>query len=68
MQKNENISIPTSLYEELERLQKNSVFSDVNELVIAALQEFVDKKTSSPETNERDEAIIKERLKNLGYL
>jgi metal-responsive CopG/Arc/MetJ family transcriptional regulator len=63
------VKIPDTLYKELENVHKQSIFPSLDDLIIFILQEYLDKQNASPEKNEKDaEKIIKERLKNLGYL
>jgi len=63
------LKIPRPLYNKLQRIIEETGFSSVNEFVVyilrdlAALQKGDDKELSADEVR-----LIKERLKNLGYL
>ena len=67
------LKIPRPLYEHLKATIKGSGFGSVNEFVVFVLRELTssvppkDAKDSSGLTKEEVE-IIKQRLKNLGYL
>ena len=67
------LKIPRPLYEHLKTTIKGSGFGSVNEFVVFILRELTssvpdkDQKDSSGLTKE-EVSIIKQRLKNLGYL
>ncbi len=63
------VKIPDTLYKELENFHKQSIFTSLDDLIVFILQEYLDKQSASTDKNEKDtDKIIKERLKNLGYL
>jgi hypothetical protein len=67
------LKIPRPLYEHLKTTIKGSGFGSVNEFVVFVLRELTssapakDQKDSSGLTKQEVE-IVKQRLKNLGYL
>jgi len=67
------IIIPNDLKESLEKIVKDSSeFSSVNDYATYILKQIAEKKLASQKQDEvyskEDEAKIKERLQNLGYL
>jgi hypothetical protein len=67
------VTIPNDLKETLEKIVKESnEFSSVNDYATYILKQVADKKMASKKQTEvyskEDEAKIKERLTNLGYL
>lgn len=67
------VTIPNDLKETLERIVKESnEFSSVNDYATYILKQVAEKKMASKKQSEvyskEDEAKIKERLQNLGYL
>ncbi len=69
MSKTKVINIPETLKLELINILEGSVFTSVDELASFVLQDYIDKQKGNNEPSaEQDEDIIKERLKNLGYL
>lgn len=67
------ITIPNDLKEQLEKIVKDSnEFSSANDYATYILKQVADKKLAGKKQDEvyskEDEAKIKERLTNLGYL
>jgi Arc/MetJ-type ribon-helix-helix transcriptional regulator len=65
-----NIEIPKEIGKRLQRrVDETHEFGSVQEYVIYILQQVIEKlDAQTPEYSAQDEAKIKERLKNLGYL
>jgi len=67
------ITIPNDLKTQLEKVVKNSSeFNSVNDFATYVLKQIAEKKLANQKQEEvyskEDEAKIKERLQNLGYL
>lgn len=63
------ISIPTSLYKEIEEKIKDSEITSVASYVTKVLRgSLSEKKEAEQPMNKEDEEKIKERLKALGYI
>ena len=63
------VSIPTSLYKEIEEKIKELEITSVSSYVTKALREKLSEKEGSPEAlSKEDEEKVKERLKALGYI
>ncbi len=63
------ISIPTSLYKQIEEKIKNSEFSSVSSFITKALKDRLAQEEKSQEAfSEEDEEKVKQRLKALGYI
>jgi metal-responsive CopG/Arc/MetJ family transcriptional regulator len=63
------LKIPRPLYNELKRIIENTGFSSVNEFVVYVLRDIVALSKGEDEDLSAEEVrLIKERLKNLGYL
>ena len=66
---NKEIRIPQELYRRLQAHLKDSVFSSLDDLAAFALQDYLDRQSPAKEATKDDaDKIIRERLKNLGYL
>lgn len=64
-----DISIPASLYKQIEEKIKGTEMESVSSYVIKALKEILAKEEGTPESlSKEDEEKVKERLKALGYL
>ncbi|MCK4758972.1 MAG: CopG family transcriptional regulator [Candidatus Aminicenantes bacterium] len=64
-----DISIPASLYKQIEKKIKGTEMESVSSYVIKALKEILAKEEGTPESlSKEDEEKVKERLKALGYL
>jgi metal-responsive CopG/Arc/MetJ family transcriptional regulator len=63
------LKIPRPLYNKLKRIIENTGFSSVNEFVVYVLRDIVALSKGEDEDLSAEEVrLIKERLKNLGYL
>jgi len=63
------VSIPTSLYKEIEEKIKDSEITSVSSYIIKVLREKLSQKEESAEAlSKEDEEKVKERLKALGYI
>lgn len=66
---NKQIHIPQELHRRLQAHLEKSVFSSLDDLVAFALQEYLERQHTAEQTDAEDaDKIIRERLKNLGYL
>ncbi|NVM03956.1 MAG: CopG family transcriptional regulator [Candidatus Helarchaeota archaeon] len=70
--KNNTISIPNSLAEKIKKRMKGTDFSSMSEYVTFILRKVIFKIESDEEKREafskEEEAKVKERLRNLGYI
>ena len=63
------VSIPTSLYKEIEEKIKDSEITSVSSYITKILREKLSQKEESAEAlSKEDEEKVKERLKALGYM
>jgi len=63
------LKIPRPLYNKLKRIIEDTGFSSVNEFVVYVLRDIVALSKEEDEDLSAEEVrLIKERLKNLGYL
>jgi len=63
------VSIPTSLYKEIEEKMKDLEITSVSSYITNVLREKLSQKEESAEAlSKEDEEKVKERLKALGYL
>jgi metal-responsive CopG/Arc/MetJ family transcriptional regulator len=63
------LKIPRPLYNKLKRIIEDTGFSSVNEFVVYVLRDIVAlSKEEDEELSTEEVRLIKERLKNLGYL
>lgn len=63
------LKIPRPLYNKLKRIIEDTGFSSVNEFVVYVLRDIVAlQKGDDRELSTEEVRLIKERLKNLGYL
>lgn len=63
------LKIPRPLYNKLKRIIEDTGFSSVNEFVVYVLRDIVAlSKGEDEELSAEEVRLIKERLKNLGYL
>ena len=60
--------LPAALYQRIETRAKNTEFGSVDEYVIFILEEVLREDDETVALNEQDEAEVKKRLKDLGYL
>jgi hypothetical protein len=64
-----DISIPSSLYKQIEEKIRGTEMDSVSSYVTKVLKEILAKEEGTPETlSKEDEEKVKERLKALGYL
>ncbi len=64
-----DISIPASLYKQIEEKLKGTEMESVSSYVTKVLREILAKEDAAPEAlSKEDEEKVKERLKALGYL
>lgn len=63
----ENIKVPQPLYESLLEAVHDSKFNSVEELSIFILQNYLDHQVKNI-SSEKEQEIVEERLRNLGYL
>ena len=64
-----DISIPASLYKQIEEKIKGTEMDSVSSYVTKVLKENLAKEEGAPESlSKEDEEKVKERLKALGYL
>ena len=69
MSKTIAMNIPETLHLELIKKLQGSAFNSVDDLSSFVLQEYLDKQTENKgSSEEEEEQVIKERLRNLGYL
>lgn len=70
MKEKVTIKIPQELYENLKSMIEGTGFSSTTEFIVFVLRTLVStgKITEDDRLTEQDVAIIKERLKRLGYL
>lgn len=61
------VKIPKRLIEKIEEYIKDSEFKSVNEYVSFVIEEVM-KDDDETEFSEEDEKLVKDRLKDLGYL
>ncbi len=64
------LKIPRPLYEKLKRVIEGSSYRSVNEFVVYVLRDLLAEQPQSPDAGltEKEVAIIRERLRKLGYL
>lgn len=63
------VSIPTSLYKEIEEKIKDSEITSVSSYITKVLREKLSQKEESAEAlSKEDEEKVKKRLKALGYI
>lgn len=64
------LKIPRPLYEKLQRVIDGSSYRSVNEFVVYVLRDLLAEQPEVPSAglSEREIAIIRERLRKLGYL
>lgn len=63
------LKIPRPLYNKLQKIIKETGFSSVNEFIVYILRDLVSlQKSDEKELSAEEVRLIKERLKNLGYL
>ena len=63
------ISIPTSLYKQIEESIRGTDVSSVSSYIAKIVQEALSKKDAEPDVfSKEDEEKVKERLKALGYI
>ncbi|MCK4322837.1 CopG family transcriptional regulator [candidate division WOR-3 bacterium] len=63
------LKIPRPLYNKLQKIIKETGFSSVNEFIVYILRDLVSlQKSDEEELSAEEVRLIKERLKNLGYL
>jgi metal-responsive CopG/Arc/MetJ family transcriptional regulator len=64
------LKIPRPLYERLKRVIEGSGYRSVNEFVVHVLRDLVAelRRSSSGELTPREIELVKQRLRNLGYL
>ncbi len=60
------LEISKELYEQLEKARQQSGLNSMEDFLVAILQEYVDQ--SAKATDSDEEAEIRKRLENLGYL
>ena len=63
-----SISIPSSLYRAIEERLEGTEFTSVEAYVVFVLSEVVNDDDEEQLFNEEDEAEVKKRLSDLGYL
>jgi len=61
------VKIPKRLIEEIKEYIKDSEFKSVDDYVSFVIEEVL-KDDEEPEFSEEDEKLVKDRLKDLGYL
>jgi Arc/MetJ-type ribon-helix-helix transcriptional regulator len=61
------VKIPKRLIEEIKEYIKDSEFKSVDDYVSFVIEEVL-KDEEEPEFSEEDEKLVKDRLKDLGYL
>ena len=68
-EEHKNISIPASLYKQIEEKIKGTDIDSVSSFITKVLKENLAKEEGAPESlSKEDEEKVKERLKALGYL
>ena len=68
-EEHKNISIPASLYKQIEEKIKGTDIDSVSSFVTKVLEGNLAKEEGTPESlSKEDEEKVKERLKALGYL
>lgn len=63
-----SISIPTTLYKKIEERLEGTEFTSVEAYVTFVLNEVVSDEEEEQSFSQEDEAEIKQRLRDLGYL
>ena len=63
-----SVSIPTSLFQKIEKRIKDQGFSSVSGYVTFVLREVAAEEGSEESVNKEDQEAVKARLKALGYL
>lgn len=65
-----SVQIPEKLYAGLQAILPDTVFNSVEELVLFALQDYVDSQPQMNNTKEppATDEVVARRLKDLGYL
>ncbi len=62
------ISIPASLFGQLESTLPQTAFTSVDDLALFILQTYLDENDADKEITSDEEEAVRERLRNLGYL
>ena len=62
------VSLPTKLYHKIEGRIDATEFRSVDDYVVFVLEEIVKEEEPGVSFSEQDEAEVKKRLKDLGYL
>ncbi len=60
------LEVPNELFEQLEKARQESGLLNLNDFVLAILQQFVDQQ--QPDQAAEHQQTIEKRLKDLGYL
>jgi len=69
MSKNKTIDLPAGLFAQLEAALESSAFHSVDDLVLFILQNYLDQNLSAGKAITPDEEeVVRQRLRNLGYL
>jgi metal-responsive CopG/Arc/MetJ family transcriptional regulator len=68
MSQQKAVSIPTSLFEQLEEALPQTAFSSVDDLVLFIIQTYLEQNPQTKEISAEEEEGVRERLRNLGYL
>jgi len=64
------IKIPKPVYQNLSEIIKGSGFNSVTEFIVYVLRDLISSRTvqKEPSLSKKEIAIVKKRLKSLGYL
>ena len=65
---NKAVFLSSELYHKIEQRMEAAGFNSVNDYVVFILEEVVKEGEPATSFTEQDEAEVKKRLKNLGYL
>jgi Arc/MetJ-type ribon-helix-helix transcriptional regulator len=67
MKNGKSISLPSDLYQKLEKKVSETGFNSVDEFVAYVLEKVLEDDEPEKEMSAEDEAEVKKRLKSLGY-
>lgn len=68
MNKSKTITIPEHLHRKLEEHRQTTAFASLNDLITFVLQDYLDQQEQPQNSQEQDEASLKKRLRDLGYM
>ena len=63
-----NVPIPTSLFEKIKERIEGTEFKSVSDYLTYVIKEILTENDDEESVSEKDEKLIKERLRALGYI